>query len=153
MLRRTDFYIDGRWTAPVEAKDFPVVNPADEQPFATISLGSAADVDKAVDAARRAFATWSLTSREERLALLEKLAALYEANADEMARTISREMGAPMTLAIRAQASAGLAHIRTFIAELKAFRFEHPLKPDVTGEHIVLEPIGVAASSHRGTGP
>ena len=144
MLRRTDFYIDGRWVAPVEPRDFPVVNPADEQPFATISLGSAADVDKAVSAARQAFETWSLTSRAERLGLLEKLAALYEANADEMARTISREMGAPMTLATRAQASAGLAHIRTFIAELKDFAFEHPLKPEVTGEHIVLEPIGVA---------
>jgi len=144
MLRKTDFYIDGRWVAPVTPRDFPVINPADEQAFATISLGSPADVDKAVTAARRAFATWSLTSRDERLALLEKLAGLYEARLGEMAATISREMGAPMTLATRAQASAGLAHIRTFIAELRDFRFEHPLKPDVTGEHIVLEPIGVA---------
>ena len=143
MLRRTDFYIDGRWAAPAVARDFPVINPADEQPFATISLGSAADVDKAVAAARRAFESWSLTGREERLPLLEKLAALYEANAEEMAHTISREMGAPITLASKAQGPAGLGHIRSFIRELKDFRFEHPLRPDVTGEHIVLEPIGV----------
>ncbi len=143
MLRRTDFYIDGRWVAPAVPKDFSVINPADEQPFATISLGSATDVDKAVAAARRAFESWSLTSREERLELLEKLAALYEANAEQMARTISREMGAPITLASKAQGPAGLGHIRSFIKELKDFSFEHPLRPDVTGEHIVLEPIGV----------
>jgi aldehyde dehydrogenase (NAD+) len=143
MLRRTDFYIDGRWVAPVAPRDFPVINPADEQPFAVVSLGSAADVDRAVEAARRAFVTWSLSSRAERLALLKRLAALYESNAEEMARTISREMGAPITLSRRAQATTGLNHIRAFIEVLEGFRFEHPLKPEVTGEHIVYEPIGV----------
>ncbi len=73
MLRKTDFFIDGKWVAPVVAKELEVINPADEQPFAVISMGSAADVDKAVDAARRAFESWSVTTREERLAALERL--------------------------------------------------------------------------------
>ena len=71
MLRKTDFFIDGKWVAPAAPRELEVTNPADEQPFAVISLGSAADVDKAVAAARRAFDGWSRTSREERLAALE----------------------------------------------------------------------------------
>ena len=101
MLRKTDFFIDGRWVAPVTPKELDVINPADEQPFAVISLGSAADVDKAVAAARRAFASWSRTSREERVAYLEKLLDVYKKRMPEMSRAISSEMGAPMKLATK----------------------------------------------------
>ena len=143
MLRKTDFYIDGQWVAPAEANDLEVINPADETAFATISLGSQADVDKAVAAARRAFETWSLTSREERVALLEKLAEVYQSRSNDMALAISSEMGAPMVLATQAQAAAGLGHIKSFIRTLKTYTFEHVLHEKAPNEYIVHEPIGV----------
>ncbi len=143
MLRKTDFYIDGAWVAPSEPNDFPVINPADETAYATISLGTTADVDKAVAAARRAFESWSQTSKEERIAYLEELAQVYKARMGEMAKTISDEMGAPIKLASMAQAPAGYGHIKSFIRDLKEMDFEAPLYSDVTGEHIVREPIGV----------
>ena len=143
MLEKTEFYIDGAWVAPETANAFDVINPATEEPFASISLGSKADVDKAVAAAKRAFQTWGFTSREERLALLEKLAEVYQARLEEMARTISMEMGAPMSLAMKAQAAAGLGHIKAFIRELKSFTFEHALRENAQEEHIIYEPIGV----------
>lgn len=143
MIRKTDFYIDGAWVAPAVPNQLEVINPADETAFATISLGSAADVDRAVDAARAAFPAWAVTSREERLAKLEKLAEVYERRSDEMAKAISSEMGAPITLATRAQARAGLGHIKAFINVLKDFSFEHPLRDDARNEHIIYEPIGV----------
>lgn len=143
MIRKTDFYIDGAWVAPVTANDFPVINPADETAFATISMGSSADVDRAVAAARAAFAGWSVTSRDERLAKLEALATVYERRSGDMAQAISQEMGAPITLATRAQAGAGLGHIKAFIRVLREFTFEHALRDDAQGEHIIYEPIGV----------
>jgi len=143
MIRKTDFYIDGAWVAPAVPNQLEVINPADETAFATISLGSAADVDRAVAAARAAFPAWAATSREERLAKLEKLAEVYERRSDEMAKAISSEMGAPITLATRAQARAGLGHIKAFIAVLKDFSFEHALRDDARNEHIIYEPIGV----------
>ncbi len=143
MLRKTDFFIDGAWVPPLEANDFEVENPADETSFATISLGTAADVDRAVASAKRAFQTWSKTSKEERIGYLEKLAQIYKARMNEMASTISQEMGAPIKLAQMAQAPAGYGHIKSFIRDLKTFEFEEPLYEDVQGEHIVREPIGV----------
>jgi aldehyde dehydrogenase (NAD+) len=143
MLRKTDFYIGGEWVAPTTPNDFDVINPADETPFAVISLGTKADVDKAVAAARAAFGDWSRVSRDERVARLEALAAVYERRAGEMAEAISTEMGAPKTLAVNAQAAAGLGHIKAFIRAIKDFRFEHPLRADAPDEYIIHEPIGV----------
>src|SRR5258708_32212604 len=104
------FYIDGKWVAPTTANDFPVTNPATEETIATISLGSAADVDKAVKAARKAFETFSETTREERLDLLNRIIAAYQAHYDEMVETISQEMGAPVWLSRAAQAARGRRH-------------------------------------------
>jgi aldehyde dehydrogenase (NAD+) len=143
MLRKTDFYIDGKWVAPVTPRELDVINPADEQPYATISLGSAADVDKAVAAARRAFESWSRVSREERLAAVERLLEAYTARMDEMAQAISQEMGAPIRLATKSQAAVGAYHIKNFIRALKTFRFEQPLDERNPQEMIVREPIGV----------
>ena len=106
------FYIDGKWVPPVQSVVLhQVINPATEQPIATIALGSPADVDAAVSAALRALPSWSTTSREERLALLERLATIYEARQGEVAQAISSEMGAPIRLATRAQAAASLGHL------------------------------------------
>ena len=143
MLRKTDFYIDGAWVPPTTSKDFDVINPADETAFGVISLGSKADVDKAVAAARAAFDGWSKTPLADRIAKVEKLAEVYERRAGEMAEAISTEMGAPMKLATTAQAAAGLGHIKAFIRALKDFKFEHKLRDDTPDEYIIHEAIGV----------
>ncbi len=134
------FYIDGKWVSPGKAHDFPVLNPATEEHIGVISLGSAADVDKAVAAAKRAFATYSETSREERMALLQRIIEVYQSKFDEMATTISEEMGAPLWLARAAQAAAGLGHFFEMTKVLGTFRFE-----ELKGSTLMRkEPIGVA---------
>lgn len=143
MLRKTDFFINGQWVAPTTAKELEVINPADEAACAVISLGSKADVDKAVAAARDAFDSWSGTSLDERLGYLKKLAEVYKARMGDMAQAISMEMGAPITLATEAQAAAGLGHLLRFIKEVENFTFDHMLRQDASSEHITHEPIGV----------
>src|SRR5580692_8608553 len=100
------FYIDGQWVSPSQARDFPVINPAREEPIATICLGSAADVDKAVAAAKKAFESYAETTIDQRLALLGRIIDLYQSKSDEIAETISLEMGAPLSLSRTAQAPA-----------------------------------------------
>ena len=133
------FYIDGKWVDPVTPKTLDVINPATEEVAGRISAGSAADVDLAVKAARKAFETFSLTSREERIDLLERIQAEYQKRFGDIAHAITEEMGAPASLAQRAQAPIGIAHIATGIAVLKNFQFEE----DRGGTRIVKEPIGV----------
>jgi len=133
------FYIDGKWVDPVKPHDFPVINPATEEPIATISLGTAADVDKAVAAARRAFGSFSETSVESRLALLNRIIEVYQSKYDELAETISQEMGAPMWLSKAAQAAAGLGHFFEMTKVLSTFKFE-----EQKGSTLMRrEPIGV----------
>src|SRR5271169_4483681 len=133
------FYIDGQWVDPVTPKTMEVINPATEAVAGHISAGSAADVDKAVKAARRAFETFSRTSREERIDLLQRILAEYQKRFGDMAHAITEEMGAPASLAQRAQAPIGMLHLSTGIEVLKAFKFEE----DRGGTRIVKEPIGV----------
>jgi aldehyde dehydrogenase (NAD+) len=133
------FYIDGKWVDPTEVHDFPVVNPATEEPIATISLGSAAALDLAVAAAKRAFDTYSQTSQDERLALLRRIIEVYQLRMEEMAETISQEMGAPISLSRKAQAPAGLAHLLEIVKVLEHFNFE-----ELKGSTLMRkEPIGV----------
>src|SRR5690606_6015968 len=108
-----EFYIDGAWVPPVRPNDFSVTNPATTEVIGVISLGTAADVDRAVAAARRAFETFSLTDRNERLALFDRLIATYCKRSDEIAAAISAEMGAPLGFARRAQARTGTGHLKT----------------------------------------
>ena len=98
MLDKRELYIDGRWVAPAVANDLEVINPSNEEPCAVISLGGQADTDAAVAAARAAFEGWSQTAKEERLALIERLADIYESRSDEMGAAISLEMGAPISM-------------------------------------------------------
>jgi aldehyde dehydrogenase (NAD+) len=133
------FYIDGKWISPAKAHDFEVINPANEQPIATISLGALDDVDKAVAAARKAFKSYSETTVGERLAFLAKIIEIYRTKMDLMAETISIEMGAPPWLAKAAQAPAGLAHLTEIVKVLGSFRFE-----ELKGSTLMRkEPIGV----------
>ena len=143
LIQKTDFYIDGAWRAPVEAKSIEVINPANEKPYAVISAGSAKDIDLAVAAARKAFPSWSETPAEERIGHIRRLVEIYEARLEEMAKAISLEMGAPITLARESQAEAGLSHTKAFIAAFENFEFEELLSPKYPNQTIVREPIGV----------
>jgi aldehyde dehydrogenase (NAD+) len=133
------FYIDGHWVDPVTPKSLDVINPATEAVAGHISAGSAADVDKAVAAAKKAFETYSKTSREERIELLQRVLAEYQKRFGDIANAITEEMGAPASLAQRAQAPIGMVHIQTGIEVLKNFKFEE----DRGTTRIVKEPIGV----------
>ncbi|MEH6517535.1 MAG: aldehyde dehydrogenase family protein [Halioglobus sp.] len=133
------FYINGQWVDPVIANDFDVINPATEEVCAQISLGSAADVDLAVAAARGAFESFSRTSRQERLELLESCVAVYKKYYNDIADAIREEMGAPKEFAVGAQAHCGLGHLEEAAKVLKDFAFEENM-----GDHrIFKEAIGV----------
>ncbi|MBI1330544.1 MAG: aldehyde dehydrogenase family protein [Alphaproteobacteria bacterium] len=139
MLERLKFYIDGKWVDPATPKTLDVINPANEEPFAKISLGSKADVDKAVAAARKAFETFSRTTREERLALMAKIVEVYQKRYADIVKAISTEMGAPLGLSQNAQAAMGIAHFSQAMKILKDYEFER-----VEGTTaIVREPVGV----------
>jgi len=139
MQDHLQFYIDGQWVDPVSPRSLDVINPSNEQAIARISMGSAADVDKAVAAARRAFESYSRTSREERLALLAKVLEVYQRRYGDFVQTISQEMGAPLWLSKAAQAAMGVAHLGSTIEVLKNFAFEQ-----VQGSTAVVhEPVGV----------
>jgi aldehyde dehydrogenase (NAD+) len=139
MIDARQFYIDGKWIAPSQLRDFPVVNPATEEQIATISLGSAADVDKAVAAAKRAFDSFSETTVDQRRELLQRIVAVYKSKSQEMAQAISSEMGAPLAFAKAAQVGAGLAHFLEIIRLLENFKFD-----EVRGTTLFRkEPIGV----------
>jgi aldehyde dehydrogenase (NAD+) len=139
MVHRMQFYIDGAWVDPVTPKSRPVVNPATEQPMYDIALGSAADVDKAVAAARRAFETFSQTTREERVALLTRIVEVYKSRMKDIGAAVSDEMGAPIGMAEKAQAGAGLGHIMSTLDVLKSYHFEE----QVGSAMVVREPVGV----------
>ena len=139
MKQYLQFYIDGRWVDPSEPRTLDVIDPATEQPIAQIALGGQKDVDLAVQAARRAFETYSRTTREERIALLQRIMASYQKRYDEIAETISREMGAPIWLSKAAQAATGLAHLGQTLQVLQGYEFEQQRGT----ARIVREPIGV----------
>ncbi|MDB5468948.1 MAG: aldehyde dehydrogenase [Caulobacter sp.] len=133
------FYIDGKWVDPVSPKTLDVINPANEEVAGHISMGSEADVDAAVKAAQRAFETYSQTTREERVELLERIIVEYQKRYEDMAKAITEEMGAPSWLAQRAQAAMGIGHLQTAVAVLKDYKFEE----DRGTTRLVKEPIGV----------
>jgi aldehyde dehydrogenase (NAD+) len=135
------FYIDGAWVDPIEAKELKVINPATETVAGVISMGSPKDVDRAVAAARRTFDGYSRSVPAERLALLERVLAAYKAHYDEIAQAISTEMGAPITLAKGSQTRIGVGHISAMIEVLKTFKFEELHNTT----RLVQEPVGVCA--------
>jgi aldehyde dehydrogenase (NAD+) len=139
MRKYLKFYIDGKWVDPIESKTVDVVNPATEQVSGTIALGSVADVDKAVKAARKAFASWSKTTREERVNVLERILAEYQKRVGDLGAAVTEEMGAPKGLANSFHVGLGLGHLNTAIEVLKKFKFEEQRG----GTLIVKEAIGV----------
>jgi aldehyde dehydrogenase (NAD+) len=135
------FYIDGAWVDPVEPKTAEVINPATEEVAGIIAAGSAADVDKAVAAARRAFAGWSLTTREQRLDLLGAIQAEYAKRQTELGDAIIEEMGAPSSLAHGFHVGLGAGHLQTAIEVLREFPFDEQRGATL----IAREPVGVCA--------
>jgi aldehyde dehydrogenase (NAD+) len=133
------FYIDGAWVDPQSTETLDVINPATEKPIATIALGSAADVDRAVEAARAAFTSFSATTRDERVELLTKVIQVYKTRIADIAEVVSQEMGAPVSLARGAQAPAGLGHLMMTLAALK----EMPFEEHIGTTTVVYEPVGV----------
>ena len=133
------FFIDGEWVIPAGRRELDVVNPATEASVGKILLGTAEDVNAAVRAARVAFESFSETTREQRIALLESIIKLFKSNMPRLAAAISDEMGAPMKFALQAQAGSGLGHLTATLAALKTFQFE-----ELTGTtQIRREPVGV----------
>lgn len=133
------FYIDGAWVEPSDPKPFDVINPANEQVIGQIMMGNKDDVNKAVAAAKRSFPSFSQTSVQERLELLDAIIAAYGARMDEVAETISAEMGAPMWLSKAAQAAMGIAHLTTVRGILENYAFEKQQGNTM----IRKEPVGV----------
>src|SRR5690606_7473977 len=140
MREYLQFFIGGEWVDPVTAKTIDVIDPATEGVAGRISVGSAADVDRAVKAAQTAFRTWSLTSREDRLAALERIVEEFGKRVPELAAAITEEMGAPKWLAEGTQAPIGINHFKKAIEVLQRFEFEE----DRGTARVVKEPIGVA---------
>ncbi len=133
------FYIDGTWVAPAELKLRAVINPATEDKIGDIAMGNATDVDRAVSAARAAFATYSRTTKDERIALLARIVEVYKTRMAAIGAAISLEMGAPLGFATRFQAGAGFGHFKTAHDLLKDYHFEEKLG----STEIIREPIGV----------
>jgi len=141
-LDHTALYIDGGWVAPAGQETIDVVNPATEEVIATIPAGTPADVDVAVAAARRAFQDWAATNPEERAKYLLALHEALSARQEEVARTISAEMGAPTKLAIAVQTGLPLGVLKSYAELLSAYSFEE----QVGNSLVVREPIGVVAA-------
>jgi aldehyde dehydrogenase (NAD+) len=141
-LARTDLYLDGRWVPAASGQTLEVHNPTTEEVVATVPAGTAADVDRAVAAARAAFAGWADTPPAERAAALDRLHIALAARADEIARTVAVELGTPLKVATRVQAGLPLAVLRSYV-ELAA----RPAEPESVGNSLVVrEPVGVVGA-------
>ena len=142
MLDKRKFYINGKWVAPSKPNDLDVIDPCTEDSVATISLGSKEDTNAAVSAAKTAFESWKESSKEERVALLEKLLNIYKKRYSEMVDAISLEMGAPTDWSKDVQTASGQSHIEDFILRLKEFEFDKKFSSQ-SNNRICYEPIGV----------
>ncbi|SCU86978.1 3-succinoylsemialdehyde-pyridine dehydrogenase [Cupriavidus necator] len=144
------FYIGGEWVAPTSGGTMAdVINPATEACIAQVAMGTAADADHAVKAAQRAFATWSQTSREDRIALLERIVEQYRLRMPEIAEAVRLEMGAPVTLCNAMQAPVGLVQLQATLDALRTFELE-----EMRGKTwLCREPVGVAVLITPWNGP
>lgn len=134
------FYIDGTWVDPDSNDTMPVINPANEEVIGTVALGNPTDVDRAVAAAARAFPGFSMTTKQERLDLLERVKEVTQKRFEDLAQAMSLEMGAPISFSREAQADAAIGHLQGFVDALKNLEEEIDLG---NGDVLVREPIGV----------
>ena len=145
MIEKRKFYINGQWVDPAKAHDFEVIDPSTEEPCAVISLGSEADTNAAVAAAKAALPGWMYRPAEERIGYVEKLIEVYKTRGEDLAKAISAEMGAPIDMARSQQVGAGLYHLSNFLRAAKSFQFEKPLGDHAPSDRIVMEAVGVVA--------
>jgi len=145
MENKKNFYIDGKWVTPKSKEEIKVINPATEENCAIISLGNKEDVDLAVSSAKKAYNSWSFSTKDERIKLLEKLYENYKKRWADIADAITTEMGAPKDFATKLQAGTGAAHLKSFIKYLKNFEFEKPLGEHAPNQRLIYEPKGVCA--------
>jgi aldehyde dehydrogenase (NAD+) len=139
MAHEKQFYIDGAWVDPIKPALLDVIDPSTEEAYTKISVGSAADVDRAVAAARKAFGTWGRSTRKERIDLLRAILSEYKKRQNEIGDAISQEMGAPKVFAREVQAGRGTAHLERMISVLEEYKFEY-----LQGTTLIArEPIGV----------
>jgi aldehyde dehydrogenase (NAD+) len=144
MLEKREFYINGSWVSPAKPNDHHVIDPSTEEPCAVISLGGQADTDAAVAAAKAALPGWMATPAADRIALLEKLLEIYQSRAEDLAKAMSSEMGAPIEMSRSSQVGAGTWHLSNFIKAAKEFKFEQPLGDHAPNDRIIREAVGVA---------
>ena len=139
MREQLQNYIDGKWVDSLGGTRHEVISPSTEEACTAITLGTKADVDAAVAAAKRAFKTFRKTTRDERIALMERIVVEYKKRTEDLARSMAEEMGAPISFATVAQVGAGIGAFLGTIQALKDFSF--------TEQHgantVVYEPIGV----------
>jgi len=140
MLIKRKFFIDGKWIDPVQKNDLEVLNPTNSQPIAVISMGQKSDIELAIQAAKKAFQSYSQTCIEERLIMLERLLKIYKRRYEEMVQTITLELGAPITMSAEQQAHTGLGHLEGFIAGLRQLKTRETLP---NKDILCREPIGV----------
>jgi aldehyde dehydrogenase (NAD+) len=139
MAHEKQFYIDGAWVDPIKPALLDVIDPSTEEAYVQISVGSAADVDRAVAAARKAFTSFSRSTRKERLELLRAILAEYNKRRSDVGDAISQEMGAPLAFAREVQAGRGVAHLERMIQVLESYAFEY-----MEGTTLIArEPVGV----------
>lgn len=143
MITRRDFYIGGQWVAPATACDHAVIDPSSEEPCAVISLGSAADADAAVAAARAALPGWAATPPAARRAIVARILDEYERRKEELAAAISLEMGAPIDMARDSQAPCLPWHLKNFLRAFDQVEWLRPLGLHAPNDRIALQPIGV----------
>ena len=145
MIEHRNFYINGRWVAPAMPRDLAVIDPSTEEQCAVISLGSEADTNAAVAAAKAAFGPWAATPPAERAALVRRILTVYKRRIEEMAQAISLEMGAPIDMSRADQATSGDWHMEGFLDAFETLQLSERLGPQAPLTMIVKEPIGVVA--------
>ena len=138
-----EFYINGAFTASLDGTDIPVMNPSHDTPCATVTLGGTQDGEAAIAAAKAAFASWSHSSKDERVALVKRILEIYNTHSEEMAEAISTEMGAPIDYATSAQVTAGSWHIENFLMAIEDFDYIQALGDHAPNDRIAYEPVGV----------
>jgi aldehyde dehydrogenase (NAD+) len=139
MKDKLQFYINGAWVESDSSERIQVINPANEEIVGHVTAGTAADIDKAVQAANKAFKTYQDTSRDDRIEILNNIITEYENRYDDFVQTITEEMGAPIWLSEKAQASTGIKNLHETLDALKEYQFEKK-EGDYT---LIREPIGV----------
>ena len=139
MKDKLQFYINGSWVDSESNEKIEVINPANEEIIGHVTAGTKGDIDRAVAAAFQAFSSFQYTSKEERIELLNNIISEYENRYDDFVQAITEEMGSPLWLSEKAQASTGIKNIHETLDALKDYQFERP-----EGDYILIkEPIGV----------